>query len=411
MARRSGVVKALRIRAAHLAYGLLLSGLLTASAQEAEWAVVFEGDRQNFGGWGLSFVNANTGWVVGGMSDIDRSRSALVGYRTVDGGASWQDMVVPDFHVMYRDGAPVIHEQGSFERLPGPSPYSVQLLTPLEGWIGGAERLAHSVDGGRTWELIHISPGIIDSPEVLEIEAAGRLSVYGVHFENSSEGIIMCVAQQRGEGELRGSLVLATADGGASWRHVASSKGDPPLGPGMSMLSLTEGWSTSTSFIGLPSGLQYTRDGWRTWTSLLNVGVAAAHFRSDGRAWAITALFHEQRDFSIAHSTDGGVTWTPSEFDGELPDDLAALYAIRGLAFDGGTRGWALGSLGVVGGDGYVLTTDDGVTWRLEATVPGISLAGIQYMDGAVYAVGGRPDSAGHGSIIKRVNDVTGVRA
>ena len=385
----------------------LLLGLWAASAlaQQPAWTVVHEGNLHvgAGGGWGLSFADANNGWVIGGMSSERDVLDALVGYRTTDGGASWTDLRVPDFRVRYRDGEPVITVTGKPQTQAGPSPYSVQLLTPQEGWIGGPERLALSVDGGRTWELIHISPGIVDSPEVRAAERRGRLNVYSVYFENASSGVIMCAVQKLGEGDSRGNLALATDDGGKSWRYVAASnsgQGDGALGRGLVMASLTEGWSTS------PHSLSYTTSGWQTWTSLFDAQVADIHAMSGGKMWAITDLHRAEQDFMIAHSTDGGLTWLPSEFEGELPASLMGTYAIRGLAFDnedGSGRGWA------VGAGGHILTTDDGVAWRIEATVPGIRLDSAQYIGGAVYAVGGRPDAAGNGSILRRTGVTTSV--
>jgi hypothetical protein len=118
------------------------------------------------------FVDASTGWVVGGLI-----------YKTTDGGLTWtQQFLPPDllFSVSFADalhgwavgwgptllrttdGGPTWTPQA----VPGTTNalFAVQALGPDVAWIAGANGLvARTVDGGQDWQLEPL-PGLASWP-------------------------------------------------------------------------------------------------------------------------------------------------------------------------------------------------------------------------------------------------------
>ena len=368
---------------------------------ESPWTVVHEPQlrKQFHGSYQLAFVDADDGWVVGPTNYGTPVSASFAGYKTADGGRTWSEIDIPFFRVWLLPGDPAFVE-GRPQTYPGAKPYSVHRLGRREAWIGGGERIAHTTNGGETWELLNIDVAAIDSVAAQRMADGGQLNVYGVYFWTSMDGYAWCVAQEHGEGDALGYALLVTSDGGRSWTaRATSTAGVSGVFGGwrFTMTSPSTGWVTSAVL--LPNGLWRTSDGWRTLSqSIGRPGVSAAHFASDGRAWAITALFQADGSrFPIGHSVDGGVTWRTGVFDGTYPDALVGSNTLMGLTFDAEGRGWATGD------DGQILTTRDGVLWRAEESPTTVRLMNAVSVGGVVYAVGD------DGTILKRTPSATAV--
>ena len=93
----------------------------------------------------------------------------------------------------------------------------------MEAWVGGAERVAHTHDGGDTWKPLHLDAEGFGSPALQRMVAGGpnansygQIDVHGLYFWSSVAGYAWCVVQERGEGEVFGYAVLVTDDGVAT---------------------------------------------------------------------------------------------------------------------------------------------------------------------------------------------------
>ncbi len=377
------------------------------AAGESSWAVTQPTSLPAFanGVFRLSFADGDNGMAVGPGTPGVRVPEPFVGYRTSDGGATWHRIDIPLFRTVFRDGAPLYSPDGRPELMPGAAPYAVHVVDGREAWIGGAERLARTADGGRTWALVHLRAALPSDPDVQAVAARGRLNVGAVHFWDSQSGLVVCrVQEHHGEGDVVGSLTLATRDGAHSWEAAALAgvPGTPGVGGGrLTMTSRLSGWMVKHSGGPVAPGLYTIEDGWRTWRHVIRHWVADAYVATDGRAWAVAGLFQEMSRFNVVHSYDHGRTWQQSVLLADLPGEPASgptgSVGVGSITFAPDGRGWAAGPTGVV------LATRDGVHWTFEDAHTKQGLTDIQYIDGAVYAV------AADGAVIKRHAATTAV--
>ena len=360
-------------------------------AEGARWTVVQDRPAANVQPdyYRMSFFDANNGWIVGGRLG-EGVEGSYVGFKTSDGGRTWSDIHIPKFRVWMIDGEPVVDLSGDEVTRAGAKGYSVHLISPTEAWVGGAERLGHTTDGGETWEVLHFDQVLPDVRRVRIVADKGRLNAHSLHFWNSMEGVMVILAQHLGEGSVTGGLVLATQDGGRSW-HARSGA---IAGSGLTMQSPTAGWITSG--YGL-SGLYVTTDAWVSTRRLLEGVVHDAFFAEDGRAWAVARPILIDGSATILRSLDSGETWLESDIDSAVVAARPRGIEVSSLAFGSGSNGWAAGA------GGLVMGTEDGIEWTAEKSPFVAEVADIQYIDGVVYAV------ARDGMVARRESAPTGV--
>ena len=360
-------------------------------AEGARWTVVQDRPAANVQPdyYRMSFFDANNGWIVGGRLG-EGVEGSYVGFKTSDGGRTWRDIHIPKFRVWMIDGEPVVDLSGDEVTRAGAKGYSVHLISPTEAWVGGAERLGHTTDGGETWEVLHFDQVLPDVRRVRIVADKGRLNAYSLHFWNSMEGVMVILAQHLGEGSVTGGLVLATQDGGRSWRPRSSAI----AGWRLTMSSPTTGWMTSNTGL---SGLYVTTDAWRSADRLIEGEVYDAFFAEDGRAWAVARPIPNGGSATVLRSPDNGGTWMQSVIDNAVLFARRGRIEILGLAFGSGSNGWAAGA------GGLVMGTEDGIEWTAEKSPFVAEVADIQYIDGVVYAV------ARDGMVARRESAPTGV--
>src|SRR6266540_3027879 len=141
----------------------------------------------------VDFVSASTGWAVGD--------GALLG--TVDGGQHWRQLGQPRVGPLRR----------------------VHFSSRSDGWVASGTRVWRSTDGGRSWGA---RPSFAPPLREFTFEPSAELecaapSAAWVRF-NSNEGAAGSSPY----------ALYATGDGGAHWRCVLASCGEPgmPGGPG-----------------------------------------------------------------------------------------------------------------------------------------------------------------------------------
>lgn len=155
------------------------------------------------------------------------------------------------------------------------------------------------------------------------------------------------------------NLLLATADGGATWTQQSLGGGE------LDLQGIAFNPSGTVGLIVTDAGSVYrTADGGLTW-ALLPTGM------SDGRAaisWASNAIvWVGGRDGNAAVSTNAGATWTPRPTgSSERTEALAATSA---------TSAW------VANRSGQLRRTTTGTSWATVATGTGEDLKDIQMLD------------------------------
>ncbi|EMR02207.1 Ycf48-like protein [Cesiribacter andamanensis AMV16] len=177
-----------------------------------------------------------------------------------DGGRSWQPLEAP---------AP---EEG--EAFFAASNASIAMCGTQQAWIGtggGAIRVLHTPDAGRSWQLQY--------PPMLRIsEAAG---IYALHFASAKKGVAVGGAYDKPE--LGRLAALYTTNGGRRWRLSE----EPPRGYRCG-LALLPGTATYIS-VGT-TGTDLSRDGGKRWQPLNTENLNSIRFAPAGRrGWAVGA--------------------------------------------------------------------------------------------------------------------------
>ena len=242
---------------------------------------------------------------------------------------------------------------------------SVDFVDAQTGWaVGHLGLILHTTDGGETWvQAAH--------------EAALGLDLILVSFTNPDSGWIVTE---------RGGFTLRTADGGATWTRqffdTAQARSNAFV------LNDSHSWVVLTS-----GGVVATTDSGESWQLLggvnqVEIGASGIYFLDERRGW-IAGWRGKERGLSsgvqfvkyltdgmVAHTTDGGQTWTRVDADtGKFLWDVAFVDA---------QEGWAVGSSGQT-----MHTIDGGLTWSQEPSVTDSTLRAITFSDpNTAWAVG-----------------------
>src|SRR5262249_32337772 len=84
--------------------------------------------------WGLDFVDADNGWLIGGVPG-----QGIIAH-TANGGGSWELLKIS------RDMDNVDYSRVN----------AASFVSPSEGWAVGDTAIRHTLDGGATWEIQHV---------------------------------------------------------------------------------------------------------------------------------------------------------------------------------------------------------------------------------------------------------------
>lgn len=210
-----------------------------------------------------------------------------------------------------------------------PVPAAVVFADESHGWIGAADGIWHTEDGGRTW----------------------------MNQFPSSEPVIRLgfLDDQIGWAVTQSSALLSTTNGGADWIK-SDGLGTP--------LQAVDFVSPARAFATDGNGLLVSRDGGMTWErNGPSLPFADLDFVSEEEGWAAGKG-------QVWHTRDGGKTWSVQLTLPE-PDEWLGCTFVR---FPSETSGWVLFGLGQGAGsqEPYLLysTTDGGRTWTPRLTGP-----------------------------------------
>jgi photosystem II stability/assembly factor-like uncharacterized protein len=268
-----------------------------------------------------SFIDENYGWVVRGAGE---------GFRTTDGGDTWDVMLNSD-STFWRSVTFANKNLGFAGNL-GPDEYGGSQITD-------PNLIYRTSDGGENWAPINNISG-----------ETGR-GVCGMHALDSLN--VFAVGRVRGP-----SFFMKSTDGGLSWTSTNMSF----LSAGLVDVhfftpdsGIAVGLSNAEHF--LSSGVVlFTSDGGSTWTQKY------LSSRQGEWAWKIsfpsrnTGYISLQRNVgspvNFIKTTDGGNTWFEKQF-------FETAYYVQGMGFANDTLGW-------IGGNSSQTTyqtTDGGDSW------------------------------------------------
>ncbi|MBV9774674.1 MAG: hypothetical protein JO040_12025 [Gemmatimonadetes bacterium] len=300
---------------------------------------------------GLSVVDARVAWASG---------TGGTWLRTTDGGAIWQTDTVP--------GATAL----DFRDVQAFDASTAYLLSAGEGT---QSRIYRTMDGGRHWTLQFTNPG----PQGFFDGMAFRDRAHGIAYSDPVDGRF---------------LLVATADGGATWTPVPPAGIPPALAGEAAFAASGTGIALSGDTVWFATGggararVFRSTDRGSTWT------VVPVSFAAGSAAAGIFSLaFRDARDGvavggdyqhpaadsgNVALTRDGGMTWTPIR--GARPRGYRS-----GAAWVPGASPALVVAVGTSGSD---YSVDGGESWMPIDTVGFNSVASAG--PGATWAVGER---------------------
>lgn len=368
---------------------------------------------------GLSFVDQNTGWVVGWEGQVSM---------TTDGGQTWTDRSanttrkLRDAHFFDANNGFVVGDGGDFFRTSdggmtwnavtnpntsGDDLYVIVFPTPSLGWAGGENgTLMITSDGGDTWTMdqglaMHIHHACPVGTNAAAFAGGNIVGVVRTSGPNSGETLGTAVGGVSFSDEntgyatysdATGRYVARTKDGGNTWTSTLmddflalidvavigdraivvgedgifywSADGGQNWTSGLSghydndvsrVMAVGMGDAMHGVAAGFGGGIYRTADGGESW-EFVNSGVT-----SDLRGvWMVGSdlAFAVGEDTTALRSTDGGLTWSQMT----LPTTSRWLYAVS--MWDA-NNGVIVGS--DIGGTGTIMVTSDGGdTWTHE---------------------------------------------
>ncbi len=296
--------------------------------------------------WDVHFVDQQRGYVVG--ADYISAWGPPV-WRTLDGGATWEKLML---------------EKHDNEGLYGVSVIGDQLVA-----VGDHDILVRTP---RAWAP---PPGLGET----SLFTAAYINVHyrfeDVHFVDAQRGWV--VGRRSYGPSMWGQVILHTADGGATWETQYTHP------PGEHLFSVHRldavtfadaqtGWAVGKSDKygdpAAPGAILHTADGGATWHNqgvdlITNWDVEFFDVcaRADGTIWALATRHTPDQTVFLARGTSSGDAW--EWVDTGVEGMLAIGFAlVQGeLVFADAQHGWIAGGLGQV-----LHTADGGATWSAQ---------------------------------------------
>ena len=258
----------------------------------------------------IQFVSATEGWTWG--SDTTGNNGMLL--RTTDEGTTWQASLT----------------------MPSLLPLAVRFSGPATGWVVGSDAgqtttlgqvLYTTTDGGQTW----------NAPVAIPQDDNTTFAAFAPQGGPRAVLLETLWSTGAGNGDIVGTRVYRTTDGGATWLAPTLLKG-VDLGHA-AFSSATKGWATDGSW------LWRTTNGGASWHKVHRAPGYASVTTVGNAVWVVNG--------SVLHSSDGGKTWKT----------LRGL-SISCISFSDPLNGWA------ADGATYLRTTDGGRTWQHVTPAP-----------------------------------------
>ena len=242
-----------------------------------------------FGNCQLRFFDDESGWAMVDMG-VAAGSNAIAIFRTVDGGARWEQEFIND---------PTVN--GSSDEIPlGGLKQAFAALDTRTAWVGGViyspatVYLYRTEDGGRHWAQV-----------ALEVPAGSedaQLSIDAIQFVNANDGFV----SMQVSGATNGRAVYVTHDAGKSWML------SPAIVPNGRVADFV---SATTGVIFDGGRFQVTHDAGQSWEAVDPDIVFSESFMQMDFVNALTgwvlAFDPTTSRTSVYKTTDGGRTWVP----------------------------------------------------------------------------------------------------
>ncbi|MBL4658193.1 MAG: hypothetical protein JKX73_09350 [Flavobacteriales bacterium] len=391
----------------------------TVSSQYVNWDYLNPTPQGNYFG-GIWFTDANTGYTVGGASNIFKTIDQGGEFRRthlVDNNSSLYDVHFPDKNDGWAVGYPgiILHSSDAGEVWSSQnSPathwlFDVHFVDSLNGWATGMNFtgpyvgiILNTGDGGTTWTTQYSS---------------SFRKFRGVWFTDTLNGWAI------GEANLGDMIIMKTIDGGSSWTtpyYYSPPNFAPNKFTGIFFTDPNNGWVTTQR-----GGIYYSSNYGGTWVTQ-GTGVSqleSVYFLDDDKGWAVgdngtvistvdggsswalqtsnTTNYLDEVYFTNSNSgymvdkkgamhksTDGGATWS-TDFIYQLTTDY-----VRNIFFSDENHGWILN-----GPNGVLLTTDAGGSWVNKST-------GAPWQDRDLFFIDSLNGCVvGDGGVVRRTTD------
>ncbi|NUR53051.1 MAG: oxidoreductase [Acidobacteria bacterium] len=299
---------------------------------------------------GVSAISDRVAWASGAAGTI---------LRTADGGATWQQVTIPDTGSLDFRDIDAVDERTAYVLSIGP---------------GDASRIYKTTDAGARWTLQFTNDDPKAFFDAMAFWDAGR----GIAVSDSVDGRF---------------VVIVTADGGKTWARVPPDALPPALpnegafaasGTNVAVLPPAHVWIGTGA--AAKARVLRSSDAGKTWTvsdtplhSSASAGIFSVAFRDPSHGIVVGGDYKQEREptRNAATTADGGATWTAVE--GLSGFRSAVTYLPR--------RGNP--ALLAVGPAGTDLSLNDGRarTWRV-FDGPGYHAVSIAKHGAVAYAVG-----------------------
>ena len=342
----------------------------------------------------MSFINVETGWVIGGNTIFDTTESAACGiYKTTDGGNGWisQSDKIGNISSQYfiNSGTGFIGDNIGhiYKTADGGNSWNLSLSFPIHYFLGG-HAVGHSIESlffsdnftgwsgtndtgiykttnqGTTWDYLNLGHLSTEDTDITDI-----------YFINSNTGWIV--------GNLGYGIILKTTNGGYNWVNQLEPIPHTTVFNKVFFIDQNTGWAAGGSFFD-NRNLYKTFDGGANWINIstaTNMIITSIQFINSNTGWiGSTSLGFNA---GLLKTTNGGINWN------YLLDSIGIVC----MDFLNESNGWIYEGISILN------TSNAGVNWYLQTTDNSFSLENISILpDGTGYLTGNR------GEILKTTN-------
>jgi len=295
-------------------------------AEDAEFEIMNERPIHTMAG--IDFINADTGWVVGGKEVTSSTEEGVI-MRTTDGGETWEVQKTLADYLM-----------------------SVDFINSREGWVVGHDGvILHTQNGGQTW-MTQTSPisGLLTSVFFLDEHNGWVVSRdnWGEIIHTTNGGSIWTLQDEPSQNPFNDvffinadtgwvvgmdSTILRTYNGGEDWLKCQLQVANNPYLRSVQFIDEHTGWTTGTG-----GYILMTTDGGVSWQDIhsgYSELLQSMYFTDPLNGWAVGV------EGNILRTIDGGYTWF-RQYSGTYSRYLTA------VCFADPLTGWVAGEGGVI---------------------------------------------------------------